>query len=146
MTQISCLIRTTKKCVHYRILLLTRYKGQCSICHKYSIVNVVSGFKRWTDYHTNSCHPLPSYVYRCHLMSTGAHSQKLEEQFIGTTSHTSPQYFEAPLIPDQYPNLFTGLGTFNQEYTIQLKDDVVPHALAIFSPRKVPHALREQVK
>ena len=47
-------------------------------------------------------------------------------------------------IPEQYPELFTGLGTFSQEYTIKLKEGATPHA--IYSPRKVPLALRDKVK
>ena len=49
-------------------------------------------------------------------------------------------------IPEQYPKLFTGLGTFSQEYTIklQLKEGAIPRA--IYTTRRVPLALREQVK
>ena len=47
-------------------------------------------------------------------------------------------------ITEQYPKLFSGLGTFSQEYTIKLKEDSVSHA--IYTPRKVPLALRDKVK
>lgn len=47
-------------------------------------------------------------------------------------------------ITDQYPKLFSGLGTFSQDYTIKLKEDSIPHA--IYTPRKVPLALRDKVK
>ena len=47
-------------------------------------------------------------------------------------------------IPEQYSELFTGLSTFSQEYTIKLKEGATPHA--IYSPRKVPLALRDKVK
>ena len=47
-------------------------------------------------------------------------------------------------IPDQYPALFTGLGTFPQSYEIKLKPDAQP--LALFTPRNVPIPLRKQVQ
>ena len=47
-------------------------------------------------------------------------------------------------IPDQYPALFTGLGTFKGEYTIKLKPDAQPFSL--FTPRNVPIPLRDKVK
>ena len=47
-------------------------------------------------------------------------------------------------IPEQYPKLFKGLGTFSQEYTIQLREGATPHA--IHTPRKVALAQRQQVK
>ena len=47
-------------------------------------------------------------------------------------------------IPEQYPKLFTGLGTFSQEHTIKLKEGAIPRA--IYTTRRVPLALREQVK
>jgi len=46
-------------------------------------------------------------------------------------------------IPDQYPALFSGLGTFKGEYTINLKPDAQPFSL--FTPRNVPIPLREKV-
>ena len=45
-------------------------------------------------------------------------------------------------IPDQYPALFTGLGTSKGEYTIKLKPDAQPFSL--FTPRNVPIPLREK--
>jgi len=47
-------------------------------------------------------------------------------------------------IPNQYPALFTGLGTFKGEYTIKLKPDVQPFSL--FTPRNAPILLWEKVK
>ena len=48
-------------------------------------------------------------------------------------------------IPEQYPNLFKGLGTFKgNSYTIQLKPDAKPFAL--FTPRNVPLPLRRKVQ
>jgi len=37
--------------------------------------------------------------------------------------------------------VFSGLGTFSQEYSINLRGDAIPHA--IFTQRKVPFALRK---
>ena len=39
-------------------------------------------------------------------------------------------------IPEQYPSLFNGLGTFPESYEIRLKQDAQPFAL--FTPRSVP--------
>ena len=48
-------------------------------------------------------------------------------------------------IPDQYPSLFTGLGTLKgEEYKIQLEPGAKP--LALNTPRNVPLAQREQVR
>ena len=47
-------------------------------------------------------------------------------------------------IPEQYPTLFSGLGTFKGEYTIKLKPDAKPFCL--FTPRNVALPLREKVK
>lgn len=48
-------------------------------------------------------------------------------------------------IPEQYPTLFHGLGTFKgNSYTIQLKPDAKPFAL--FTPRNVPLPLRQRVR
>ena len=38
-------------------------------------------------------------------------------------------------IPDQYPELFTGLGSIKESYKIKMKPDATPHAL--FTPRHV---------
>ena len=43
-----------------------------------------------------------------------------------------------------YPQLFDGLGTMKDEYTIKLKDDAKPFALTV--PRKVPMPLYEETK
>ena len=48
-------------------------------------------------------------------------------------------------IKEQFPSLFTGLGTFHgSSYEIQLKPDSKPFAL--FTPRNVPLPLRDKVK
>ena len=47
-------------------------------------------------------------------------------------------------IPEQYPSLFNGLGTFPESYEIRLKRDAQPFAL--FSPRSVPLPLRKKVE
>ena len=47
-------------------------------------------------------------------------------------------------IPDQYPTLFSGLGTFKGEYTIKLQPNAKPFCL--FTPRNVPLPLREKVQ
>ena len=47
-------------------------------------------------------------------------------------------------VPDQYPALFNGLGTFKGEYVINLKSNAQPFSL--FTPRNVPIPLREKVK
>jgi len=46
-------------------------------------------------------------------------------------------------IPDQYPAIFTGLGTFKGEYTIKLKPDAQPFSL--FTPRNVQIPLWKKV-
>ena len=52
---------------------------------------------------------------------------------------------EQTSIPDQYPSLFKGLGTFKGDsYAIQLKPDAKPFAL--YTPRNVPIPLRKKVK
>ena len=45
---------------------------------------------------------------------------------------------------EQYPSLFTGLGTFKGEYKIKLKPNTEPFAL--YTPRTVPFPLRERVQ
>ena len=47
-------------------------------------------------------------------------------------------------ILEQYPSLFTGLGTFKGEYKIELKPNAMPFAL--YTPRNVPFPLREKVR
>ena len=47
-------------------------------------------------------------------------------------------------VPDHYPALFNGLGTFKGEYVINLKSNAQPFSL--FTPRNVPIPLREKVK
>ena len=42
------------------------------------------------------------------------------------------------------PQLFQGLGTMKDEYTIKLKDDAKPFALTV--PRKVPMPLNEETR
>ncbi|XP_049524062.1 uncharacterized protein K02A2.6-like [Dermacentor silvarum] len=55
----------------------------------------------------------------------------------------------APALPDAPPRevppaLFTGLGTFPEEYTIRIKPDAVPYALS--TARRIPIPLRDVVK
>ena len=47
-------------------------------------------------------------------------------------------------IPEQYPSLFHGLGTFPESHEIKLKQDAQPFAL--FTPRSVPLPLRKKVE
>ena len=47
-------------------------------------------------------------------------------------------------IPEQYPVLFNGLGTFPNEYEIKLKPDAKPFAL--FTPRNVPLPMLKRVQ
>jgi len=47
-------------------------------------------------------------------------------------------------IPDEFPNLFTGLGTMKEMYTIKMKPNAKPHAL--YTPRNVPLPLRAKVQ
>jgi transposase InsO family protein len=60
--------------------------------------------------------------------------------------HTVSQPVHEPThIPDQFPLLFKGLGTFKGgSYTIQLKPDAKPFAL--YTPRNVPIPLRDKVR
>ena len=56
---------------------------------------------------------------------------------------TPIEMVDAP-IPEQYPSLFNGLGTFPESYEIRLKQDAKPFAL--FTPRSVPLPLRKKVE
>ena len=47
-------------------------------------------------------------------------------------------------IPDQFPDLFTGLGNMKEHYTIKLKPDAKPYTL--FTPTHIPIPLRSQVR
>lgn len=47
-------------------------------------------------------------------------------------------------IADEFPSIFTGLGTFLQSYTIQLKPDA--KLFALYIPRSVPIPLKKQVQ
>ena len=49
-----------------------------------------------------------------------------------------------PMVMEQYPSLFTGLGTFKCSYEIKLKPDAQPHA--VFTARTVSLPLRKKVK
>ena len=49
-----------------------------------------------------------------------------------------------PMVVEQYPSLFTGLGTFRCSYEIKLKPDAQPHA--VFTARTVSLPLRKKVK
>ena len=44
---------------------------------------------------------------------------------------------------EKYPSVFTGLGSFGEEYSIKLKADAKPHAL--FAPRQVPLQYRSNI-
>ena len=57
---------------------------------------------------------------------------------------TGEQKTQEQRIHEQFPDLFKGLGTMGEEYTIKLQEDAKPHAL--YSPRKVPFPLREKVQ
>ena len=79
-------------------------------------------------------------------------SCKSEAQFVRPTCNPSPECMtqvdtvsEQTPIPDHYPSLFKGLGTFKGDsYTVQLKPDVKPFAL--YTLRNVPIPLRKMVK
>ncbi len=43
-----------------------------------------------------------------------------------------------------FPQVFTGLGTFGEEYQIKLKDNATPYAL--YAPRNVPIPLHPKVQ
>ena len=47
-------------------------------------------------------------------------------------------------IPDQFPDLFKGLGTMKGQYTIKLKPGAKPFAL--YTPRSIPLPLRDKVQ
>ena len=47
-------------------------------------------------------------------------------------------------IPDQFPDLFKGLGTMKGQYTIKLKPGAKPFAL--YTPRSIPLPLRDKAK
>ena len=47
-------------------------------------------------------------------------------------------------IKQSYPNLFTGLGTLGEEYTIKLKQSAVPYAL--HTARRIPIPLQKKVE
>ena len=49
-------------------------------------------------------------------------------------------------IPDQYPELFTGLGSIKESYKIKMKPDATPRAHALFTPRDIPLLLRTKVQ
>ena len=50
----------------------------------------------------------------------------------------------AKSIPEQYPDVFSGLGTFPETYQVKLKPDAEPFAL--FTPRNVPIPLQPKVQ
>ncbi len=55
------------------------------------------------------------------------------------------QMCEAALsIRERFPKVFKGLDTFGENYTIQMKEDIHPHAL--YTPRRVPFSLRKAVE
>ncbi len=76
----------------------------------------------------------------------------LQTNLLGLPSITSLQLIqridatlsETMTIQEQFPKVFTGLGTLGDEYTIKLKDDAQPYAL--HTPRRVPFPQRKQVQ
>ena len=64
---------------------------------------------------------------------------------LSQVDHVSQPITGQTPIPDQFPSLFTGLGTFKGDnYVIQLKPDAKPFAL--HTPRNVPIPLRTKVQ
>lgn len=47
-------------------------------------------------------------------------------------------------IQEKCPKIFKGLGTFGEDYTIQMKEEAHPHAL--YTPRRVPFPLRKVIQ
>ena len=47
-------------------------------------------------------------------------------------------------IPDKFPDLFTGIGTMKEMYTIKMEPNAKPHAL--YTPKNVPLPLRAKVQ
>ena len=93
-------------------------------------------------------------------LSIGKHShreniyvvQQLHSNLLGLPAITALRlikrvnatYGGAGSILEQFPEVFTGLGTLGGEYTIKLRDNARPHSL--YTPRRVPFSLRKQVK
>ena len=73
--------------------------------------------------------------------------QKLQQNLLGLPAIQAQKLLmkvdviQTP-IPDLYPSLFSGLGTFPDSYTIKLKPEAQPFAL--FTPRSVPIPLRKK--
>ena len=63
-------------------------------------------------------------------------------QLVSRVNATSVE--EENEIARQFPNVFKGLGTIGDEYTIKLKESAIPHSLYV--PRKVPIPNRPKVK
>ena len=57
---------------------------------------------------------------------------------------TQVDTLEKTPVPKQFPGLFTGLGTIQESFKIQLKPDAQPFAL--FTPRNVSIPLRKKVR
>ena len=60
---------------------------------------------------------------------------------IATISHSSQQQLSPK---DEFPSLFKGLGKFEGEYTIELKEDAEPYSLS--TPRRVAIPLLKSVR
>ena len=52
--------------------------------------------------------------------------------------------YQPTTIQEQFPNVFNGLGTMGDEYTIKLKEGAQPYSL--YTPRRVPLARRKPVQ
>ena len=57
---------------------------------------------------------------------------------------TQVDTLEKTPVPEQFPGLFTGLGTIQESFEIKLKPDAQPFAL--FTPCNVPISLRKKVR
>ncbi|GFR73686.1 Pol polyprotein [Elysia marginata] len=49
-----------------------------------------------------------------------------------------------PHIQEKYPELFSGLGKLDREYTIEIKDDATPSS--VFTPRRISIPLQKKVE
>ena len=74
--------------------------------------------------------------------------QNLQQNLLGLPAIQSLQLLTrvdtvSTSIPDQFPRVFRGLGTFPESYEIKLTPEAPPFAL--FTPRTVPIPLRKKV-
>ena len=89
------------------------------------------------SYKGKSCtHPV--YVLK------GVHENLLGLPAIQALEIPTPVDTVKQSLTEQYPALFTGLGTFKHAYTIKTKESAQPFSL--FTPRNVPLPLRKKVK